>query len=518
MIAYSYIRFSSAEQRRGDSYRRQLEASEKYAQEHGLTLDTSLKLHDLGLSAFDKANVTKGKLGAFLRAIEDGRVPKGAFLLVESLDRLSRAQVFDALNQFTAILTAGVSIVTLSDKQVYSHESVSDNPMQLLISIFIMARAHEESLIKSERVGKAWQRKLDEGLKSHKLVTKAVPKWMHVVDGKIELIPERAEVVRRIFTMVRDGLSQDTIVRTLNAEMSGWNKAGEWHPSYIHKLTMNHATYGAFETGGKISEGYFPAVISKEDFDYVRSLRSKRRTRNDVGSPGIKRGHGVTNLFSGLVYCGYCGARMQIAANFSKKHNRTDRYLICYGARIGKTSCEIIRWNYRDIEGAFLMQIPQVDLGTVFGGKKSEKLEQLELERVKLLGVLEGAEKKIENLYAAIEEEPLPGLVKRLKDAEAEKIELEKNLALIVAELTIERVSGDTGRSRMKTLLMLFKAMKQEKDELQLRTVREGLFEQIRTFVERIDLYPSGPTLNRENRDMAFMRVRFKSGSEVEII
>ncbi len=281
---------------------------------------------------------------------------------------------------------------------------------------------------------------------------------------------------------------------------------------------MNHATYGAFETGGKISEGYFPAVISKEEFDYVRSLRSKRRTRADVGAPGIKRGHGVANLFSGLVYCGYCGARMQIASNVSKKHNRTDKYLICYGARIGKTDCEIIRWNYRDIEGAFLLQVPHVDLGAMFGGKKTDKLEQLEAKRVQLLGVLEGMEKKIANLYVAIEEDPIPGLVKRLKDMEAAKAESEKDLALITAELTIERMSGDTGRSRIKLLLMLFKAMKQATDELQLRTIREGIFEQIRSFVERIDLYPSGPTLNRQNRDMAFMRVRFKSGNEVEII
>ncbi len=517
MIAYSYIRFSSAEQRKGDSYRRQLEASEKYAQEHGLTLDTSLKLHDLGLSAFDKTNVTKGKLGAFLRAIEAGKVPQGAFLLVESLDRLSRAQVLDALNQFSAILTAGVSIVTLSDRQVYSHESVSENPMQLMLSILIMVRAHEESLTKSDRVGKAWQRKLDEGLRNHKLVTKAVPKWMHVVDGKIELIPERAEAVRRIFTMIKDGLSQDTIVRTLNAEMSGWNKAGEWHPSYIQKLTMNHATYGAFETGGKISEGYFPAVITKEEFDYARSLRSKRRTRADVGAPGIKRGHGVTNLFSGLVYCGYCGAKMQIATNVSRKHNRTDKYLICYGARIGKTNCEIIRWNYKDIEGAFLVRVPHIDLATIFGNRQSEKLEKIEAERVTLFGSIVAMEKKISNLYTAIEEEPVPGLVKRLKEMEANKAELEKSLAAVDAELTIERMSRDTGHARMKTLLMLFKTMNQASDELQLRIIREAVFEQIRMFVDRIDLYPSGPTLNRENRNMAFMRVRFKSGNVMEL-
>lgn len=517
MIAYSYIRFSSVEQRRGDSYRRQLEASEKYAQEHGLTLDTSLKLHDLGLSAFDKTNVTKGRLGAFLRAVENGRVPKGSYLLVESLDRLSRAQVMDALNQFSAIVNAGIIIVTLSDKQVYSEESIRENPMQLFGSLIIMIRAHEESLTKSNRVSNAWQRKLDEGLKHHRLVTKAVPKWMHVVDGKIELIPERADVVRRIFTMIKDGLSQDTIVRTLNAEILGWNKAGEWHPSYIQKLTMNHATYGAFETGGKISEGYFPPVISKEEFDYVRSLRSKRRTRADVGVPGIKRGHGVTNLFSGLVYCGYCGARMQIATNVSRKHNRTDKYLICYGARIGKTNCEIIRWNYKDIERAFLVRIPHVNLETIFGSRQNEKLQEIEAKRIAFLGAIVGIEKKISNLYTAIEEDPLPGLVKRLKDLEASKTESEKALALVDAELTIERMSANNGRSRMKTLLMLFKAMNQATDELQLRTIRETVFEQIRMFVDRIDLYPSGPVLNRDNRDMAFMRIRFKSGSEMEI-
>ena len=37
--AYSYIRFSSPEQARGDSRRRQIEASRAYADEHGLEMD-----------------------------------------------------------------------------------------------------------------------------------------------------------------------------------------------------------------------------------------------------------------------------------------------------------------------------------------------------------------------------------------------------------------------------------------------------------------------------------------------
>ena len=90
--AYSYIRFSTPEQEKGDSQRRQLDLSTRYAQENGLELDTTLKLKDLGLSAYHKTNLEKGALGAFLSAISDGRVEPGSYLLVESLDRLSRAR------------------------------------------------------------------------------------------------------------------------------------------------------------------------------------------------------------------------------------------------------------------------------------------------------------------------------------------------------------------------------------------------------------------------------------------
>jgi DNA invertase Pin-like site-specific DNA recombinase len=50
--AYSYVRFSTPEQSKGDSLRRQQALSEAYALENGLTLDTTLTFHDLGVSAY----------------------------------------------------------------------------------------------------------------------------------------------------------------------------------------------------------------------------------------------------------------------------------------------------------------------------------------------------------------------------------------------------------------------------------------------------------------------------------
>jgi len=90
MQAFSYIRMSTDAQLLGDSRRRQLDASAKFAHEHGLLLVEDFKLEDIGVSAFKGANVASGAFGRFLEAVRSGKIAKGSYLLVESLDRLSR--------------------------------------------------------------------------------------------------------------------------------------------------------------------------------------------------------------------------------------------------------------------------------------------------------------------------------------------------------------------------------------------------------------------------------------------
>jgi len=60
--AYSYIRMSSETQLKGDSLRRQLAKSEKYAADNGLELiDTidGVRLEDIGVSAYRGAHAKK---------------------------------------------------------------------------------------------------------------------------------------------------------------------------------------------------------------------------------------------------------------------------------------------------------------------------------------------------------------------------------------------------------------------------------------------------------------------------
>ncbi len=140
--AYSYLRFSTPDQMKGDSYRRQTEAARNYAEQNGLDLDDALTFRDLGVSAFRGANVIDGALGRFIEAVDTGRVQPGSYLLVENLDRLSRDKIMPALNRFSSLLEKGITVVTLSDGKVYTEESLNNLP-DLMLSLLVMSRAHE---------------------------------------------------------------------------------------------------------------------------------------------------------------------------------------------------------------------------------------------------------------------------------------------------------------------------------------------------------------------------------------
>ncbi|WP_295637118.1 recombinase family protein [Novosphingobium sp.] len=84
--AYSFIRFSSPAQMKGDSLRRQLAKAERFAAERGLDLDSTYRA--LGVSAFTGKHRVKGALAAFLNAVRTGEIAKGSWLLVENVDRL----------------------------------------------------------------------------------------------------------------------------------------------------------------------------------------------------------------------------------------------------------------------------------------------------------------------------------------------------------------------------------------------------------------------------------------------
>lgn len=420
-LAYSYIRMSSELQLKGDSLRRQTELSERYAAENGLELVENFKLHDIGVSAYKGANIERGALGRFLEAIKEGSIPKGSYLLVESLDRLSRQNITNSVSLFLEITESGVNIVTLADGHIYQANKTDFS--QLIYSIVILARANEESEIKSSRISAAWRSKRQNI--SDRIMTRTCPAWLKANSEKtgFDVIEERVDIVRRIFRSAAEGQGSGIITRSLNNEgAKPFGRSKGWIESYVTKILKNRAVLGEFQPhvridgkrvpDGPIIENYFPKIIDEELFLRVQAGR-RERAKNGAGRRGPKQ----RNLFTNVVKCGYCASSMR----FINKGNgpKGGQYLKC-SASVTGMDCNPNSWRYHDFEKSVFSFVREFDLRSVIedNQKRSEtvaireeiallreKLEHRETERNRILELLIGVSKELESYYKTKMEE-----------------------------------------------------------------------------------------------------------------
>lgn len=362
--AYSYIRLSSEKQLRGDGETRQIELRDRFVAAHGLELDDTLR--DLGVSAFDRTNIEKGALGRFLRKVEAGEIERGSYLLVENFDRLSRDHVMKAFRVFQDILEAGIVIATLGDGRIYSEESVKQNWTELIISLAVMSRAHEESVRKVQTLRGAWVRKRAD--RSRKL-TRKCPTWLTVSEDGTEFIVDRRRVgiIERMLSELAAGIGRDKIARRLNAEgEKPWGHGSMWHGGTVTKFTDNEALIGRFQPCtverkvvdglkveqripvGDVIEDYYPQVISDELWKRARQA-SDKVARQGKGNTGGRRGTVLSNLFGGLAVCDACGSPM----NYRDRGVRSTPCLRCSGNRNGTCDNES-RPRYLPLERAVL--------------------------------------------------------------------------------------------------------------------------------------------------------------------
>jgi DNA invertase Pin-like site-specific DNA recombinase len=217
--AYSYVRFSTPEQERGDSFRRQTALATEWALRNGVDLDDS-SYQDLGVSAYSGDNAETGMLGEFREAVRIGVVEQGSYLLIEGLDRLSRDKPRKAVRLLEDICESGIHVVTLADGKVYSTDALDNDPMAFMWAFMVAIRANEESATKSRRVREAWGRKKEAAATDKKPMTKRLPAWLTLSEDRttIGTIPERVDVIRRIFREALKGTGQHRIAWMLNQE------------------------------------------------------------------------------------------------------------------------------------------------------------------------------------------------------------------------------------------------------------------------------------------------------------
>lgn len=376
-IIYPYIRFSSEQQSGGSSYKRQMNDILKYAKENGYTVNNSLELKDLGLSAYTAKHIEKGSLGDFLDALETGIIETdgSAYLCIEQLDRLSRQSIDEASEVFRRILKANVNVITLMDKKIYTKDSLNDL-MSIMYSSMLMAQANVESANKSKRILKSFDQKIDQ-LNNGKSIQYVgmFPGWIDNKGTKQKtnfIVNTKSKIVQRAFKMYIEGTSMGDIARIFNeerieqvAKKRHKNFTNSWSSAKISHLLKNRCVLGELYISktSDVYPNYYPPIISIDDWDIVQSMTTTKKIKKYSGRKSI-------NIFTGKMFCAGCGQKYYFETDDKiTKKGRTLYYMLkCQGRRV--LGCKSQSIKYDD----FLKSTPNM-FGMITKSKKDNSQE-----------------------------------------------------------------------------------------------------------------------------------------------
>ena len=536
--AYSYIRMSTEGQLRGDSLRRQVERSRQYAAEHGLDLDETATFNDIGVSAYRGKNLREGALNRFLVAVREKKIAVGSFLLVESLDRFSRDEVVNAHTEFLALIKSGINLVTLMDGRVFRPDKL--DMMDLIMSLMTLARANDESKHKSDRLSKSWANKRANTDK--RKLTAMCPAWLRLSADKtkFEIVKDRAVIVRSIFEDSARGIGNYTISRQLNEKrIAGFGQktaegkpfrrqSGSWHTSYIAKILNNPAVYGEFQphrfdaTGKRVPDGpalpsYYPAVIDKDL--YLRAKQARRaRDFGNATAPKGRKGPFVSNLFSGLAKCAYCGSSMWFEQKGASP--RGGAYLVCDKVKRG-LDCGNVRWRYEDFEAAFLFFVQELELQSLL--LENDKQNQITVTIQVLQGQLAILREQQEKTYALHLENSSPTsfVGRKLAGIDQQIREIEAEIArAAAAQQAIKSDAGRFNESKDEIKTLIERLQNTTNDEAY--QLRAQVASALRSLVKRVGVgvgaqmlqpHSHGRAADSAPIDMRFFFVEFLNGS-----
>jgi len=495
--AYSYIRFSRLHQIEGDTLRRQYDSTRKYCEKKGLILDLSLSLEDKGVSAFRGKNAKEGALGRFIEACENGLVPKGSALIVESLDRLSR----DKPRRTQRLLSE-----LLDDHQIEIHLTMIDKILKpevddgfdAMYVVALATRANDESEHKSKRVLEAFAEKRQMAAKGEAvLINPHIPWWLEY-DRKAQKFSapgDRVKVVERIFKLAAEGWSSPQIARRLNEEHvptwrletrkrdskgkinADFGKPIKWDSTYIRKLIAGEAAQGHLSPIGKVGRtslvrDYYPRVISDELATEARSALA-RLARGAKGR--LPRGVRPTNLFRNLLRFKEHWVRHGSVAN--RKPDATgqksyNHHYECIDLQ-GTGKC-LFFFPAKQLEPVLLSALSELqpdDLRPLESSQPPLRSQSLQAQVAKL-------EAKAENLLSAIESGSV-SVAARLKEVENELATKRKELS---AALVAETVPGvDAARGNLEHIRSLI-------HDLDDNEKRDEIAAALRRIISRIDV------------------------------
>lgn len=290
--------------------------------------------------------------------IENGEIERGDYIIVESIDRLTRQKLTDSVDLIQSILKKGVRLHTVFDNKTYSYDDPTRDLETLILVGVIAKRAHEESDTKSKRLKSAWVKKRDAA--ESNVIGKRCPYGFRY-DEKAKtfvIVEEEAAEIRHVFSLLKHvGVLE--CIKTINQ----YSKRRWTRTSVLH-LINNRSPIGALrlqrrkENGGRVLDryvpGYFPKIIEESDFDAAIAAMKTRSTGQGQG----RRTKHHFNIFRNAIQCHEhkCG----MIFNLQKVGDKHYAYLVC--ANKAERVCECHnRIRFDLVFGTFLAFIEQLN-------------------------------------------------------------------------------------------------------------------------------------------------------------
>ncbi|WP_084389015.1 recombinase family protein [Fusibacter sp. 3D3] len=259
------------------------------------------------------------RLDALLRKAKRGKVD---YILTKSISRFSR-DTLELLKIIRFLRERGINMHFENENM----DSIKqDKEFEITLRSML---AQNESRNISENIQWGFQRKFEKGD-----IFKKYKNFMgySCVDGEIVVVPEQAEVVRKIFELYLQGLTLGQIKMYLESmDIKTVTGKDTWDTTTIQKMLKNEKYKGDtllqktfiedFMTGKKVKNTgqrtqYFvseshPAIVSAEVFDRVQEEMAKRsrvihHEEGTVSSSDSK--YNGKYLLGNLLVCGDCGA------------------------------------------------------------------------------------------------------------------------------------------------------------------------------------------------------------------
>ena len=266
---------------------------------------------DDGISATNTA-----KRESFNRMIQDCRDGKIDMILTKSISRFSRNTV-DCL-KFTRELK-GLNIAVYFEKE---NINTLDAKGEVLMTIMAaLAQQESESLSANVRLGIQFRNQAGKVQVNHNRFLG----YTKDEDGKLIIVQEEAEIVRRIYAEYMDGASFLQIKRGLEADgiLNGAGNA-KWYESNIKQILTNEKyigdallqktyTVNTLEKKRVANNGLAPkyyvegsheAIIERDVFLRVQAEIVRRA---NILTDGKRRIYSARYALSSIVVCGHCG-------------------------------------------------------------------------------------------------------------------------------------------------------------------------------------------------------------------